>query len=319
LSTNCPNPSGSKFSVLWAALVMAVMSWCAVGGGHAAGADGPFIFSYFKDNGQDGLHLAWSADGLAWEALRADRPFLAPQVGGKLMRDPSIVQGPDGVFHMVWSSGWWDKGFGYASSTDLVHWSPQRWIPVNETVVGAKNTWSPDLYFDAPTKQFVIVFATTVSGRFPETDRDGDHNHRLYAVVTRNFQDFSTPKLLMNPGYNSIDGTLFAADGRLGMIFKDERPGSKRLHVAFAPGLEGEWTVGSEPILSRDWIEGPTVLRVGRVWRLYFDRYTKGRYGAAESADGATWRDITDAVRFPPGARHGTAFPVSQAVLDALR
>lgn len=59
-----------------AALVMAVMSWSAVGGGHAAGADGPFILSYFKDNGQDGLHLVWSADGLAWEALRADRPFL---------------------------------------------------------------------------------------------------------------------------------------------------------------------------------------------------------------------------------------------------
>jgi hypothetical protein len=58
---------------------------------------------------------------------------------------------------------------------------------------------------------------------------------------------------------------------------------------------------------------------VGRVWRLYFDCSTKGRDGAAESADGVTWRDITDAVRFPPGARHGTAFPVSQAVLDALR
>jgi GH43 family beta-xylosidase len=282
-------------------------------------AEGPFLFSYFKGNGEDGLHLACSEDGLEWEPLRGDRPFLTPQVGGKLMRDPSIVQGDDGVFHMVWSSGWWDRGFGYASSKDLIHWSEQVSIPVNERIDGAKNTWAPDLFFDATSKQFVIVFATTVPGRFPETDGGGDKNHRLYAVTTRDFQTFSVPKLLMNPGYNSIDGTLFAADGRLGMIYKDERPGHKRLHVAFAPELDGPWAAGGQPILERDWVEGPAVLRVGSVWRVYFDCYTKRRYGAAESADGLAWRDITDEVRLPEGARHGTAFPVSRTLLESLR
>lgn len=282
-------------------------------------ADGPFLFSYFKGNGEDGLHFAWSEDGLKWESLRGDKSFLTPQVGGMLMRDPSIVQGPDGVFHMVWSSGWWDKGFGYASSKDLLKWSEQRSIPVNENVAGAKNTWAPDLFFNESTKQFVMVFATTVPGRFPETDEGGDHNHRLYSIETRDFQKFSEPKVLMNPGYNSIDGTLFAAAGRLGMIFKDERPGRKRLHAAFADRLDAPWTIGEQPIIARDWVEGPTVLRVGRTYRVYFDCYTKGHYGAAESADGVTWRDITDQVRFPAGARHGTAFPVSRAMLESLR
>ena len=31
--------------------------------------DSVYLFSYFMDNGQDGLHLAWSEDGLQWEAL----------------------------------------------------------------------------------------------------------------------------------------------------------------------------------------------------------------------------------------------------------
>jgi len=279
----------------------------------------PFLFSYFHGNGEDGLHLAWSEDGLEWQPLRGGRSFVTPQVGGKLMRDPSIVQGEDGVFHMVWSSGWWDRGFGYASSKDLIHWSEQRWIPVNERVAGAKNTWAPDLFFDATTRQFVIVFATTVSGRFPETDDGGDKNHRLYAVTTRDFQKFSDPSLLMDPGYNSIDGTLFNVDGRLGMIYKDERPGHKRLQAAFAPKLGGPWTAGPQPIIERDWIEGPAVLRVGDRWLVYFDCYTKARYGAAESRDGIAWRDITDEVRFPEGARHGTAFPVSRAVFESLR
>jgi hypothetical protein len=87
---------------------------------------GCYLFSYFRNNGEDGLHFASSTDGLKWESLNDDKSFTSPTAGGKLMRDPSIVQGPDGVFHMVWSSGWWDLGFGYASSRDLIHWSEHR-------------------------------------------------------------------------------------------------------------------------------------------------------------------------------------------------
>ncbi|MBO5015450.1 MAG: glycosyl hydrolase, partial [Bacteroidaceae bacterium] len=83
------------------------------------------MFSYFNGNG-DGLHLAYSMDGLKWEALKGDSIFLKPEIGkDKLMRDPSIVQDEAGTFHMVWTSGWWDQGIGYASSKDLINWSEQ--------------------------------------------------------------------------------------------------------------------------------------------------------------------------------------------------
>ncbi len=88
-----------------------------------------FIFSYFMGNGADGLHLAYSKDGLKWETLNNGQSFLKPQVGkDSLMRDPSIVQDNRGIFHMVWTTGWWDQHIGYASSHDLVHWSEQRTI-----------------------------------------------------------------------------------------------------------------------------------------------------------------------------------------------
>ena len=280
---------------------------------------GPFAFSYFKGNGEDGLHLAWSADGLKWEALCGDKPLTAPRVGGKLIRDPSITRGPDGTFHMVWSSGWWDKGFGYACSKDLINWSEHRYIPVNEKVQGAKNTWAPDLFFDPATKQFVILFATTIPGRFPETDKDGDHNHRQYWITTKDFQDFSEPVIAFNAGHNSIDATLFATLKGLTVIYKDERPGRKRLHAATSTGIGQPWTIDGKPILERDWVEGPSVLRMGNTWRLYFDCYTKGHYGAAESADGVIWKDISNQVTFPKGARHGTAFPVPPEILERLR
>ncbi|MCY3022742.1 MAG: hypothetical protein NTW87_27505, partial [Planctomycetota bacterium] len=65
----------------------------------AEGAKGVLLFTSFRGNGEDGLHLAYSRDGYTWTALKNDRSFLKPAVGGKLMRDPSLLQGPDGTFH----------------------------------------------------------------------------------------------------------------------------------------------------------------------------------------------------------------------------
>lgn len=278
-----------------------------------------FLFSYFKDNGQDGLHLAHSQDGLVWKTLNDDKPLTSPAVGGKLMRDPSIVQGPDGVFHMVWSSGWNDRGFGYASSKDLLQWSEHRYIPVNEKIDGAHNTWAPDLFYDETSKQFVMIYATTIIGKFPATDKDGDQNHRQYAVTTKDFTTFSEPALFVNPGHNCIDGTLFASNHGLTFIYKDERPKGKRLFAATSSGLGKLWKTSNEPILDRDWIEGPTVLKIGSEWFLYFDLYNKGKYGGAKSSDGVHWKDISDEISLPAGARHGTAFAVTQEIVDGLK
>jgi hypothetical protein len=107
-------------------------------------------------------------------------------------------------------------------------------------------------------------------------------------------------------------------NGGLTLIYKDERPGQKVLCSATTPGLGQPWSPGKR-ILDRDWIEGPSVLKVNGVWRLYFDCYTKGHYGAAESEDGVTWRDITDQVKFPQEARHGTAFRVPPDILESLK
>ena len=78
-----------------------------------------YLFSYFKDNGQDGLHLAYSNDGYHFQAFNNDSSILTPQVANdKLMRDPCIIQGPDNRFHMVWTVSWNDRGIGYAWSED---------------------------------------------------------------------------------------------------------------------------------------------------------------------------------------------------------
>jgi hypothetical protein len=80
------------------ALGAAALSGCA--GIKPASQQDAYVFAYFIDNGQDGLHLAGSRDGYHWEALGGGRSYLLPSVGkAKLMRDPGIVRGPDGTFN----------------------------------------------------------------------------------------------------------------------------------------------------------------------------------------------------------------------------
>ena len=97
----------------------------------SAQPDSVLLFSYFKGNGLDGLHFAASFDGLTWKALKNDESWLKPTVAmDRLMRDPCIVRAKDGIFHMVWTVSWNDRGIGYASSKDLITWSEQRFLPV---------------------------------------------------------------------------------------------------------------------------------------------------------------------------------------------
>jgi sucrose-6-phosphate hydrolase SacC (GH32 family) len=126
-----------------------------------------YLFSYFKDNGQDGLHLAYSMDGYTWTALNKDSSVLKPTVAkDKLMRDPCIIRGGDNRFHMVWTVSWNDGGIGYASSADLIHWSEQQFIPVMKTEPTARNCWAPEIFYVAGNRMYMIYWATTIPGRF---------------------------------------------------------------------------------------------------------------------------------------------------------
>ncbi len=284
---------------------------------------GAFLFSYFRGNGEDGLHLASSRDGCHWTALNQGRSFLAPQVGSKLMRDPSLVQGPDGDFHLVWTTGWGDRVIGYASSRDLVEWSPQQAIPVMTHESAARNAWAPELFYDEDQKQFLIFWSTTIPGRFPETDGSGDDgwNHRIYSTTTRDFKSFAPTRLFFDGGFNVIDATILKAGKQFCLIVKDETKTrvKKNLRIARSAHAEGPYLDVSAPI-SISWVEGPSAIQIGDEFLVYFDHYAAPQYyGALRSKDLVQWEDISQTVKFPEGARHGTVLRVSEEVVTKLQ
>jgi sucrose-6-phosphate hydrolase SacC (GH32 family) len=283
-----------------------------------------FMFSYFMGNGEDGLHLAYSEDGLTWNALNDNKSFLTPTAGkDKLMRDPCIIRGADGKFHMVWTVSWNEQGIGYASSPDLINWSEQKYIPVMEHEAETKNCWAPEVYYDKPTKQYVIFWASTIPGRFPETDTLGDNgsNHRMYYTTTKDFENFSDTKLFYDQGFNVIDATIIRENNKYYMFVKDETrwpEPRKDIRIATADKVVGPYTQASEPI-TIDWVEGPTLARTERGWILYYDMYTRRRMGALLSSDLQNWTDITEEIKFPRGTRHGSAFTVKVSELKKIR
>lgn len=274
-----------------------------------------YMFSYFKNNGQDGLHLAYSYDGYKWQALNNDSSFLIPLVGtDKLMRDPCIIKGADGKFHMVWTLSWKERGIGYASSTDLVHWGVQQDIPVMMHEPTAKNCWAPEIFYNEKAKEYMIYWATTIPGRFPESDSSGDNNHRIYYVTTKDFKSCSSTKLLYNQGFNVIDATIQKIGKQYVMFLKDETKNpvpQKNLHIAYSKKLTKGYGKPTPSITGKYWAEGPTVTKVGDKWIVYFDKYRDHKYGAISSTDLTNWTDISDQIIVPKGLRHGTIFTIT--------
>jgi hypothetical protein len=282
-----------------------------------------YLFSYFKGNGEDGLHLAYSRDGFTFTSLNNDRSFLTSVVGtSKLMRDPCIIRTPDGTFQMVWTAGWTERGIGYSSSKDLVHWTDQKYIMVMEKEPTARNTWAPEIFYDRKTEQFLIFWATTIPGRFPDTEKAGDsgYNHRIYCTSTKDFNSFSETKLFYNRGFTVIDATIIRTGKKFIMFVKDETrtPPQKNIRVTTSASLFGPYSAPSAPITGNYWAEGPTSIKIGNNWVVYFDKYMDKKVGAVISKDLKRWEDISDKVSFPDGARHGTVFEADEKILQLL-
>jgi beta-galactosidase len=283
-----------------------------------------YLFSYFTRNGESGLHFACSYDGLTWETLNDGNSFLAPKLGDQLMRDPSICQGPDGTFHMVWTTGWWDRIIGYASSKDLVNWSEQKEIPVMMHEPDAKNSWAPELFYDDASKLFYIFWATTIPGRhgeLPVSESERGLNHRMYYTTTKDFKTFADTRMFFNPDFSVIDAAVIKWKNEYVMFLKNENsnPPEKNIRYTKSTKMGEDFpTVVSEPITGDYWAEGPSPLKVGDYLYVYFDKYRDRRYGAVRSKDGITWEDVSEQIVFPKGARHGTAFKVTASVLENL-
>ena len=246
------------------------------------------------------------------------------------MRDPSIIRTPDGTFHLVWTSSWrGDRGFGYAYSKDLVHWSEQRFIEVMPDTTTV-NVWAPELFWDDVKQQAIIIWASCIPGKFPDGQEDHKNNHRLYYTTTKDFKTFSPTKLMIDPGFSCIDATLVKRGKKdYVMVLKDNTRPERDIKVAYATSPYGPWSKASEPFTGK-MMEGPTVLKFDDKivnskssnsksgWLIYYDRYELKDFGAHFTKDFVTFEDVSNKTTVPYLHKHGTIFEADEAILSGL-
>eukprot|EP00698_Gefionella_okellyi_P018702 TRINITY_DN5643_c0_g1_i1.p1 TRINITY_DN5643_c0_g1~~TRINITY_DN5643_c0_g1_i1.p1 ORF type:complete len:390 (-),score=56.04 TRINITY_DN5643_c0_g1_i1:1810-2979(-) len=331
-----------------------------------------YLFAYFEDEGSDGVHFAVSQDGLQFRTLNSSAGAFKPVVGDRFLRDPSLAQGPDGVFHLVWTCSWSGPIIGYSSSRDLIHWSTQRELSVMHQFPTVRNVWSPELFYDAEANSMALLWASTVPGLLVEENSqfsERGFNHRVFFSYTSDFRTFSDPQILFDPGYSSSDPFVLRVFARTLFFYKDDRayPPQQAIRVTSATSLTSEFHRPSGPInrvlpqtarfneleaqresrnnpaaaavLSRDasgsvdttvfmtqsdektwpFAGGPSVVRrLDGQYIMYLDMIKRGTYAAYITSDFRRWVDVTDALRMPRRARHGTVMPITRAIADTL-
>lgn len=272
-----------------------------------------YLSTSFREPATEGLRFIYSYDGYHWDSIPG--VWLCPQVGTQsLLRDPSIIQAPDGTFHLVWTSSWGDDyGFGYASSRDLIHWSEQRHIELmRDYDTLTRNVWAPELFYEASTDEYYIIWASAIPGRF-------DATQRLYYTVTRDFRSFAPARLFYDPSHNAIDAIVVKRGERdYRLIVKDNRkPGYSHLFAVAGTSPVGPWSDKTPPF-TPEWSEGPTCIRVGDDYLIYYDLYRRYMYGAVRTRDFQHFEDITHLISVPKGHKHGTAIEVDASVVERL-
>lgn len=277
-----------------------------------------YLFTSFHEPADAGLRMLYSYDGYKWHDF--DTVFLKPQVGiQQVMRDPSMVQGPDGTFHLVWTSSWrGDKGFGYASSKDLIHWSDQKFLPLMNYESTTVNVWAPELFYDDVAKQYIIIWASTIPGRFERGLEEDSNNHRMYVTTTKDFVDFSETRLFLDPKFSVIDAVIVKKGKEdYVLVLKDNTRPERDIKVAFADNPLGPYKNVSKAF-TEPFTEGPSVVKVKDKWLIYYDAYRKKTYDASATKDFVTFESINSQVSIPQGHKHGTIVTVKKKIVKDL-
>ncbi len=277
-----------------------------------------YLFTSFHEPADGGLRMLYSKDGYHWNDL--DTVLLKPAIGQqKIMRDPSMIQGPDGTFHLVWTTEWkGGNGFGYASSKDLIHWTEQQYIPVMKQEPTVVNVWAPELFYDDEKKDFIIVWASCIPNRFEKGIEDENNNHRLYSTTTKDFKTFTPTRLFLDPKFSVIDAVIVKRNTTdYVLVLKDNTRPERNIKVAFSNNAEGPYENISAPF-TEQFTEGPAVAKVKDGWLIYYDVYQKKKYGASFTKDFKNFVLADSLVSVPQGHKHGTVITVKRKILNNL-
>lgn len=253
----------------------------------------------------NGLVFNYSYDGLLWKKTGNGAVYFKPAIGfGKFFLDPSIVQGADGTYHMVWATDSTKGSIGYVCSKDLINWSGEKIL-----TVAAGTAQSPELFYHKSSKTFYLMWASA--------------SNTLQYSTTNDFVTFQPIKPLLEASFEISDPFVYKKGGSYYLFFKNDnsQPAEKNIRMISSLNLKKFAFKAVEPLTGIEPAKGPSVIKIGRYIYLYYNNYNTGTYRAmrCKNLNEQDWEDVTPYLNFPKGKAQGSPFKVDDALLHALK
>lgn len=192
--------------------------------------DSVYIFPYTRSGGW--CHLAWSSDGKYWNDLGNKFRFFRSDFGNrKIMINPRLIKGADGVWHGIWQLSTTGKAYGYTCSLDLIRWTPQVYFEKGDESYEKYSVYINEAL--GGIKQQIVLSGDTLCGYVQSISRK--HLENLLAYVTykqvcmRNESERMEKDSVRFAGLNSVKVSIdihrnqvkSISDNLIGVFFED--------------------------------------------------------------------------------------------------
>lgn len=215
-----------------------------------------YLYVHFKEypgvRGEQDVFFGISKDGLNWTALNNNEAILKSTVGDHATRDPYIIRSAEGdKFYLIatdqdiykYGEVLWDRLSTEGSraltiweSTDLVHWTNQRNVPVADSIQ-AGCAWAPEAIYDEATGEYLVYWSSKV-------ESDGYARQYNWVSKTRDFYTFTEPELFNDLPISNIDTSVYKEGNSYYKLLKLEDGGNT--HVILQSAKEHPLAYGED-------------------------------------------------------------------------
>lgn len=291
------------------------------------------------------LSLSEGDNPLAWRRLNRGQPVLESLGGTGGVRDPNIVRGPHGVFHIVatdlrvWRpSGpdWWEfrhrgsRDLVIWDSTDLLSWTGPRYVTVAPE--GAGMAWAPKSVYDPSSGDYLVFFSAGLAESGPQRQDPGIQGEtgpsRIMVTRTRDFAEFTPAETYLEQPGGVIDMSVLVTAASVHRFAKHDDAAPESLHVFQQRG--SAFFADDFVTLARDigqeiapTVEGPLAFRDNHEsrWYLWVDQYARTPQGyeayTTTDIEAGDWRRVPH-FSLPENTKHGTVLPLQSSEYKAL-
>jgi hypothetical protein len=302
-----------------------------------------FLLAYFHNGNAPGAEqirfaVSEGPDPDRWIPLDNARPILTSNVGERGARDPFVLWDASSGRYVVVATdlrtnpdGDWTRAVRRGSrsivvweSVDLVHWSEPRLVAVAPENAG--NAWAPKAFWSDVEQSWKVFFASALYDA--GDDRTVARHQRILVAGTKNFSEFTTAEVYLDPGHDVIDATFLHWGDHVLRFTADSLTADPDARSQFVSQEAGTGILSTDfRVVARDVgaphqrrAEGPAPFTSldGRIAFLLLDEFDLHGYRlySSTSPQTASWEPVSAAL--PPTVRHGSVIPITASQRDAL-